>query len=298
MNNETIGELDKGLVYIVTGHRQYYRECLRSVQSLYGSGYQGSTLITAEDPNMLGQLRNSAKIRIEKIPLKGNSHELSRRMKTTMAQWTPFSDTLYLDTDTIIQRPIDAIWDILDGSSMGLSLDDIPTLGDVLKTCVLTGRYSLDEAAYTRKICSPISPQYNGGVFLFHKCCSTEEFFSIWEKEWLRFKHLDQLALMRAITITNVGVGLLDATYNSPKSVQVENKGKAVIFHYWDYRRPVKRGWRIIKESIRNKGYPVLKKVGLIKIVKKMLAYRPSAKKQTRIYEAVRAHELRDEIIK
>jgi hypothetical protein len=219
------------VVYVVTGKHRFYLECKRSILSLRAQGYEGPILVLAERPTWLGGNLGGSHVRL--LVLEGAcGYRLARAAKTRLGLLSPFVETLSLDTDTTILKPVDGIWKFLETAPVAFARDVDPTLSDVLRTNVLNGGYSLQEAEYTRRLCPATTWQPNSGVMLFRRCPQVRTLFEAWTAEWDRFQCRDQLALMRALVRTDIPVAVLPPQYNAHRAGAHGANG-AVIHHYW-----------------------------------------------------------------
>lgn len=228
----------RGVVYIVTGSRKYYFELKKSIDSLLKQGYSGPIRIVAERASYISSYNSYDQVEIYEVPKKEEtSFSLSRRLKTQLYDYSPFAETLFLDTDTVILKPIDSVWEYLNSSNFILSTDILETLADVFWTEVIGGNYLFEDAVYTRAICPLDSKLFNAGVILFRRCAETKNLFEIWTKEWSRFRHRDQLALVRAIFHSRINVKALPSIYNA-YTLDSQNASEVVVYHYWQGKKP------------------------------------------------------------
>ncbi len=224
--------MTSGIVYVVTGSDEYYRECERSIESLRRHKYLGPIHVFAENPEKLpptGLVEVSAVARGDL-----SSRGLSRHLKTSLAAITPFDLTLFLDTDTTLQSVLAPLESYLGGGEIGLALDIYPTLRSVMRQHLLSSAHPLEELLLTREKHPPDTAQYNAGVVLFRRSREVSRLFTAWNKEWRLFGHNDQLALMRALATNPVALTVLPPALNSHKPTI--RGGTPVIFHYWAYR--------------------------------------------------------------
>jgi hypothetical protein len=133
----------------------------------------------------------------------------SRLIKTSLLQFTPFEQTLYLDADVLPIQPIAPIWDFLAQGNMALAVDVRPTISEC-------DHVAKEEREYTLQRCSAATVQLNGGVMLWRNTSEVRSLFAAWKHEWLQFKRQDQLALVRAIQTTQTRVVELPEVYNFP----------------------------------------------------------------------------------
>jgi hypothetical protein len=139
----------------------------------------------------------------------------SRYAKVTLDQWSPFSDTLYLDADTRVQGDLSVGFEMLeDGFEM------------LITYSTSQGRENMwhiapdeREATYTEWECGDLL-QLQGGVIWFRKCDNVSNFFEAWRREWLRWRQFDQAALLRALRVAPVKMHILGRPFNGGAVVQ------------------------------------------------------------------------------
>lgn len=152
----------------------------------------------------------------------------SRLAKTVLHQWSQFDLTLYLDADTRVYQPLDAVFEmLLDGWEMVICPS--ANQGDELMWHINPNERAatLEELGY-----APL--QLQGGVFAFRKCERVEAFFDTWRAEWRRWQDQDQAALLRALSHVPLRMCLLGHPFN----------GGAVIGHRFGQARAVERSYR------------------------------------------------------
>jgi hypothetical protein len=133
----------------------------------------------------------------------------SRLIKTSLPEFTPFEQTLYLDADVLPIQPIAPIWDFLIQGDMALAVDVRPTIAQC-------DHVAKEEREYTLQRCPADTVQFNSGVMLWRNTSEVRSLFAAWNQEWLQFKRQDQLALVRAIQTTQTRVVELPEVYNFP----------------------------------------------------------------------------------
>ncbi len=119
------------------------------------------------------------------------------------------TETLYLDADVLPILPISSIWQVLQTGSIALAVDVNATLSQC-------DHVAAAEKAYTLQRCAPDTVQWNGGVMLWRRCSEVLTLFETWHREWLRWQQQDQLALLRAIQVTQIPIVPLPPIYNFP----------------------------------------------------------------------------------
>lgn len=86
--------------------------------------------------------------------------------KLSIYEYTPFEETLFLDADSIVVRPLDAVWDLFTDVSVG-----------VVGTSISSGRWFMDVAATCRRLCVPSIPKFNGGLYYFRDDATARRVF-------------------------------------------------------------------------------------------------------------------------
>jgi alpha-N-acetylglucosamine transferase len=111
-----------------------------------------------------------------------NGDWCGRIVKMSINTLSPYDETLFLDVDIIITKPIDDIWNYLDNTDFALSIQNMAP------------------------------HQYNSGVMLFRKSDAVDNLFKLWRSYW-RGKY-DQIALRQAIDSCNMRLSILPSIYN------------------------------------------------------------------------------------
>jgi hypothetical protein len=156
----------------------------------------------------------------------------SRRIKTGLFEVTPFELTLFVDTDTVFGEAID-IADLLGDADLAMGLDADPLLGKGARTFLnYQGFTSPEEAEETLNLCGESFPFYNSGVMIWRQTERVRAFFERWHSEWLKYQRADQLALARALALSQpeLNVRKLPQRYNFPVLSPKLTRDKA-IYH-------------------------------------------------------------------
>ena len=150
----------------------------------------------------------------------------NRDIKTRMIDFTPFDETLYTDTDTLIL------------SEQFMLVFDVLKFFDLAFPC-----HNIDESV--RKFSSAAFKQavidfkiklpaliYQGGVCVFKKNKQSKNFFNRWNSYWNVRKFRDMPPLVAAVQQSNnVNIGILPETIGFPDS--------KILQHFYGYRPPV-----------------------------------------------------------
>ena len=146
-----------------------------------------------------------------------NDAQQSRYAKVTLLDWTPYTNTLYMDADTRVVSCIDAGfdalkngWDVAISPSANQGHDWLWHVGekDRLETLRSVGFRAL---------------QLQAGVFFVKRNATTKKLFKVWRDEWLKHQNQDQAALLRALYAVPVKVFMLSPDWH----------GGAVVMHRW-----------------------------------------------------------------
>jgi len=136
-----------------------------------------------------------------------NDKQRSRWAKTTMLDWTPWLDTLYLDADTRVWGDLSAGFQVLDdGWDLALTISDNQA-EDWL------WHIDAGERAQTREECGQML-QLQAGAFFVRRNRRTVGLWQQWATEWLRWGDEDQGAFLRALQASPVRLWLLGRPWN------------------------------------------------------------------------------------
>ena len=220
---------DRGVVYCATGSAAYLEAALISAIALHHleptlpitliSDLPWVKLIPLQSYGITPRLLGPAE-------LKGIGGFASRSIKTRLARFTPYQETLFLDADILPLRSLSQLWAHLDQGDWGM----VPDLMPRLELCV---HVATEEKDYTLCQMPGSTPHFNSGVLLWRRNAATQTVFQQWHREWLRFQKHDQLALMRAIDLAQMPVVTLPATYNiSPIDAPLQDQ-PVYLLHCW-----------------------------------------------------------------
>jgi len=143
-----------------------------------------------------------------KLPDKEN-----RDIKTKAVYYTPFDQTLFTDTDTVIQSSqFLKSFELLNSCDIAFSIDRIFQIGGkVLRL--------YREAMNMFSINLPLVV-YQGGVFVFKKNAPVEQLFSLWNTYWDKFGRGREMMCLAcaAKNIEGVAIGTLSKDYGHLRS--------------------------------------------------------------------------------
>jgi hypothetical protein len=209
---QTPAEEDAGVIYCATrpAPNALFDTCF-SITSLRRVYSGPITLMTDHPADRLRRMADALDLDVHSLDLEGDDRRPSRSVKTRMGLLSPYRRTVWLDSDTIVLKPIDRLFEV----DLGMALDVRRTIADSMKFL----RESIsdiieEEARLTDETLPPDFPQYNSGVLAWKKSPDSDRLFEAWHQEWLRFQHRDQAALARAIHLTKTKVETLPREYN------------------------------------------------------------------------------------
>lgn len=211
MNND----YSKGVLYIALGEA-YALMALLSIKGLRSFSNVGITIAL-----------NSRALKLaSQFPKDVNIVQVgdddSRFIKTRMYELSPYSQTLYIDCDTIIQESIDCIFLLLDHFDIALKQRRIAFAG--------RGKGALQIFDGAQKVSD--LPHWNSGVVLFKKNNLTQALFNEWHLLQVKLGYkLDQPALAEALLKSSVRIVCLEDKWNLQDVSQVYSKS-GVILHY------------------------------------------------------------------
>jgi hypothetical protein len=110
----------------------------------------------------------------------------------------------------LVTATMPVIWDYLRKTNMAMALDRHLRVA----YCHRQGS-TREEQCYTQWVCQANAPYFNSGVCLWRRSGEVQRLFTVWNKEWYRFRQIDQKALARALEITKLKVTVLDQAYNT-----------------------------------------------------------------------------------
>jgi len=228
---------NKGVLYLAIGE-DYLALALKSISYLRATTYAGSIrLVTNCD---CVEISNHLNIEIIFVAVDDESIFNSRYFKTQINQYA-YTETLFLDADTLPIAPIDDIWEFLNESDLAFALDLHPNVGHVIQNSINDPERRQLEYQLMQDLELTNEQYFNSGVMLFKKNELIESFFSSWHTEWLKFRNEDQLALVRALKMVDGKISTLPSMWNQrPKKFQSLTDAKAndiKILHFLSRQR-------------------------------------------------------------
>jgi len=217
-----------GVVYLCIGQK-YQRLAEMSISFLRAFGYSGPVRVLTAGKNWkLGHLD----CEIIKVPFRGLGFA-TRYYKTRINQYG-FETTLFLDADTLPVANVRPIWHELRFADICLSRDLHPQVRDLIKRHYSDRKRCRPEYYYMGDLGLMQHRLYSSGVMLFRRSLATDRLFEAWHEEWNRFRHEDQLALVRAIARTKPPVHDLTRRWNGWQTwfesiSQAQNSGVRIL---------------------------------------------------------------------
>lgn len=206
--------MDRGACYVVYGDPAR-REAAMSIRSLWENMPSLPVAVVSDREMVEGVIH----IHEEEADPGG------RLAKLYLDRLSPFDQTLYIDADTRVRRPMWAGFDILeDGWDLVLAHSEMQEdrrlwhIGEEER-----------EATYQVCGCEDVL-QLQAGVMFFARSPEIRRFFLRWRREWFTFWDQDQGALLRALQEVPVRVWVLGRPWN----------GGAMIAHH--FGRAKRRG--------------------------------------------------------
>lgn len=248
--------------YVVTDDEKlaHYGELIISIASLRKQRHDGPVAILTDEATAAElelQDRHDhealhAELRVVDTPKAYSQTERSRFIKTSVREHVD-GDLLFLDTDTVVARPLGPGH----AEELAVALDcnvyleqrpepDLQRLSDLNAMC----GYTLDVAW----------PYYNSGCIWARDTEGTRAFFRKWHEEWGRCRERGMFVDQPALNYVNRSMGgaiqELDGVYNvqvTATPTPMGLLGDAKIIHYWKGKYP--KVYLLQDPSIRSLGY-------------------------------------------
>lgn len=207
----------EGVVYLCTG--SYSDMLTNSINSLIGKNPQLPFHVLSDRP-----------LSVDFTWIASLTGKASRQIKTNLHKYSPFDITLFCDSDTVFGEKVD-LDELLEGSDLAMAFDADPQVGRGARVFLKYQDFTSEaEVEETLSLCGEDYPFYNSGVMIWRKSEKTREFFERWHMEWLKYRRADQLALARALCVSDVNVKTLPQKYNFPVMSDKLQRNKA-IYH-------------------------------------------------------------------
>jgi hypothetical protein len=158
-----------------------------------------------------------------------------RRAKLMAYELAPaeWQSVLYLDADTEVVAPIDALFEwVEDGWEFVICRD----VGETLHS--FARKNNLEEFRQTSaRIGTLFALQFNGGVWAFRRCAAVRRFMHRWRAEWEIHAQRDQGALIRALYAEPVKLFLVEHTWNCFPKYTPDVRDPAILHYPMEARR-------------------------------------------------------------
>ena len=223
--------VDRGIVYLAVNHTSYLEAALISAIALRDREATLPITVFSNLPELDGLCLDRYGIDRRRIDLPASTPSLglSRRLKTQLNTYSPYGETLFLDADILPIGDLTDLWAYLDGADMAMAADRMAEIG----RC---DHVAPEEINFTLAQLAPETRHFNSGVVLWRRTVAIDDLFTAWQHEWQRFGQQDQLALARAIDLTQTSVVQLPYSYNiSPRDAEpLIKRGEPIhLLHCW-----------------------------------------------------------------
>jgi len=177
------------------------------------------------------------------------SDRRARAQKTAIYDLAPaeWEYVLYLDADILVSGRLELFFDVLaDGWEMVLT--NSPPKGPLVSDAQ-RAKYKEENHYTTGVLGSRDLLQIAGGVWAFRRCEATATFMRGFHKEWERYQHTDQQAMMRALWKWPVRAWILGTEWNTFVH-HGEAKRTAGVLHFataaraWVVKHDGRKLWR------------------------------------------------------
>lgn len=207
LSSENVEEF--GVIYVALCSRRYLALCACSVQSLRWAGYAGAVRVLVDDIGVAQEAFAGLDVELVQVAAPSRKEMSSRAAKTQLYDYAPWPQSLYLDCDIIALRDPTPLWSELGAADVALVKAGLDANYSVA-SCFHSTRHERD---WTLRQ-GVDGMQFNGGVMLWRRSEKTRTFFEHWHREWQRFKDIDQLALLRALSSSKAVAQTLPHIYN------------------------------------------------------------------------------------
>jgi hypothetical protein len=192
-----------GYLYIAYG-KAFTKEALLSIESLRRFTQIPIALYTDQEPDSFDE--NQKKFIKENISIFANMKANHLRAKVDYMDQSPFENTVFLDSDTVIVRNCDDMFDLLDRFDVAI----------------------VNDYARKRKKYSDIVPEYgeipyafseaNSGVIAFNNSTRTQTFLKMWKEYFYKYfretNGWDQISFRISLWKSNINLHHMPFEYN------------------------------------------------------------------------------------
>lgn len=204
----------KAVLYVATGDEKYAKRTIRSIESLRNNQYRDTIIVVTDLINFFSKYKKDLNLTLKEVEKQKDKYD-SRMFKTSINQYSNAENNLYLDSDTLILGPIDTIWEFISEGDIAFALD--PFEGDAKHLAILQCFSSnlSEEVTEIKKFNYVDNRYFNSGVFLWKNNDTTKKLFEEWNKEWKKFRKIDQPSLCRAVNIVrDIKINILPPRFN------------------------------------------------------------------------------------
>jgi hypothetical protein len=152
----------RGILVTAYGTRRYrdFAVTLAKSLDLYSPDIPRAVVTDGEDPRLARFYQHLIPFRPERGP--------GFFQKLWLLEYSPFERTLYLDSDALVVRDLDPLWEMFQGHAFA-------AVGERYRS---EGYWCGDIAERCRRFGVPSVPTFNGGLFYFEKGPAAQGFFS------------------------------------------------------------------------------------------------------------------------
>jgi hypothetical protein len=151
----------RGILVTAYGARRYrdFAVTLARSLDLYSPSIPRAVVTDGEDPRLARFYQHLVPFREERGP--------GFFQKLWLLEYSPFDRTLYLDSDALVVRDLDFLWEMFEGHAFA-------AVGERYRS---EGYWCGDLAERCRRFGVPSVPTFNGGLFYFEKGPAAQGFF-------------------------------------------------------------------------------------------------------------------------
>ncbi len=168
-------DLDSGVLVIAYGKKKYIDMAINLAMSYHLYNSNTTIAIVTDDLNndKLKELYNII------IPINLNyGHGLVQKLY--MLDYSPFKKTLFIDSDCLIIRNLDFLFDALNGRNIAVT-------GNAITEGTWLG---VEVESFIRKHNLPFIIPFNGGMYYFENSKDTTDIFNCAKEHWQRYEDL------------------------------------------------------------------------------------------------------------
>ncbi len=247
-----------GIVYLSIGDN-YTHLTTQSVSFLRRFGYTGPIRVVTDVKHWADRDLEFEVVQVPSVDDRWGS----RHYKTQLNAFG-FPVTLFLDSDTLPIASIEPIWNELRFGDIALAHDVQADVGSFLDVSWEKASKRRTEMMQMNSMALRRLPYFSSGVMLWHRCAAIDRLFQVWHEEWLRFRDIDQMALVRALAQTGLEVRTLSSVWNCRaqkfRSIESAQTAGVKILHFLSKQRHLLP--RYVEEYAGSRIEPSLRKTG------------------------------------